>query len=193
MTNFRWLIMAPKSTAEWCKKYRKKHKKVYQERDALRKRNYCQKMKANPIANKERLRLQRERKQKYQQRVKESIATATAANLVTEENDDSPFWQDHIRSSRKNTSKSPRKRKEVISALANKFKLRIKPTQLKTGRPKKKLTESEKEWLKNFLDEPDMSPQVEKITIMLGKLMVKASMSRNNIICGHSISQKQVL
>ena len=150
-------------------------------------------MKANPIANKERLRLQREKKQKYQQRVKESIATATAANLVTEENDDSPFWQDHIRSSRKNTSKSPRKRKEVISALANKFKLRIKPTQLKTGRPKKKLTESEKEWLKNFLDEPDMSPQVEKITIMLGKLMVKASMSRNNIICGHSISQKQVL
>ena len=48
-------------------------------------------MKANPIANKERLRLQREKKQKYQQRVKESIATATAANLVTEENDDSPF------------------------------------------------------------------------------------------------------
>ena len=38
-------------------------------------------MKANPIANKERLRVQREKKQKYQQRVKESIATATAAKL----------------------------------------------------------------------------------------------------------------
>ena len=36
-------------------------------------------MKANPIANKERLRVQREKKQKYWQRVKESIATATAA------------------------------------------------------------------------------------------------------------------
>ena len=41
-------------------------------------------MNANPIANKERLRVQREKKQKYQQRVKEIIATATAANLVTE-------------------------------------------------------------------------------------------------------------
>ena len=38
-----------------------------------------------------------------------------------------------------------------------------------------------------------MSTQVEKITIMLGKLMVKASMSRNNVLCGHSmISQREV-
>ena len=29
-----------------------------------------------------------------------------------------------------------------------------------------------------------MLPQVEKITVMLGKLMVKASMSRNDILCG---------
>ena len=43
--------MAPKSTAEQCKKYRQKHKEVYQEKDALRKRNYRQKMEANPIAN----------------------------------------------------------------------------------------------------------------------------------------------
>ena len=43
--------MAPKSTAEQCKKYRQKDKEVYQEKDALRKRNYRQKMEANPIAN----------------------------------------------------------------------------------------------------------------------------------------------
>ena len=119
-------------------------------------------MKANPIANKERLRVQREKKQKYRQRVKESIATATVANPVTEQNDDSAFSQAHIRSRRiqkvaKALPKSPRKRKEVISALVNKFKMRTKPIQLKVGRPKNKLTESEKEWLKNFLDKPDIT------------------------------------
>ena len=38
------------------------------------------------------------KKQKYRQRVKESLATATAANLVTEQNDDSAFSQAHLRS-----------------------------------------------------------------------------------------------
>ena len=41
--------------------------------------------------------------------------------------------------------------------MENKFKLRIKPTQLKVGRAKNELTESEKEWLKNFLDKPDIT------------------------------------
>ena len=154
--------MAPKSTAERCKKYRQKHKEVHREKDALRKRNYRQKMKANPIANEERLRVQREKKQQYRQRVKESIATATAANLVTEQNDDSAFLQAHIRSKSiqkvaETLPKIPRKHKEVISASATKFKLRIKPTQLKAGRPKNEMTESEKEWLKNLLDKPDIT------------------------------------
>ena len=73
---------------------------------------------------------------------------------MTEQNDDSAFSQAHIRSrsAAKTLPKSPRKRKKVISALTNKFKLRIKPTQSKAGRPKNELTESEKEWLKNVLD-----------------------------------------
>ena len=37
--------MAPKSTAERCKKYCQKHKEEYRKKDALRKRNYCQKLK----------------------------------------------------------------------------------------------------------------------------------------------------
>ena len=41
--------------------------------------------------------------------------------------------------------------------MANKFKLFIKPTQSKAGRPKNELTESEKEWLKNVLDKPDIT------------------------------------
>ena len=53
--------MVPKSTAERCKKYRQKHKEVYREKDALQKRNYRQKMKANPIVNEERLRPAREK------------------------------------------------------------------------------------------------------------------------------------
>ena len=59
--------MAPKSTAEQCKKYRQKHKEIYREKDGLRKRNYRKKMKVNPIANEERLQVQREKKQKYRQ------------------------------------------------------------------------------------------------------------------------------
>ena len=119
--------MAPKSTAEQCKKYRQKHKEVYRGKDTLRKRNYRQK----------------------------SIATATAAYLVTEQNNDSAFSKAYIRSKiiqkvANTLPKSPRNRQEVISALANKFKLRINATQSKAGRPKSELTESEKEWLKNF-------------------------------------------
>ena len=95
------------------------------------------------------------REKKHWQRVRESIATATAANLVTEENDDSAFLQAHIRSRSiqkvtKTLPKSPRKRKEVIPALANKFKQRIKPTLSKAGRPKNELTESEKNDSKTF-------------------------------------------
>ena len=87
--------MAPKSTVERCKKYRQKHEAVSREKDALQKRSYSQKMKANPIANEESLRVQREKKQKYRERVKESIGTATAANLVTEQNDDCFFASPH--------------------------------------------------------------------------------------------------
>ena len=72
------------------------------------------------------------------------------------------FLQAHTRSRSiqkvaKTLPKSPRKRKEVISALANKLKLHIKPTQSKAGRPKNELTESEKEWLKTFLDKFDIT------------------------------------
>ena len=60
------------------------------------------------------------------------------------------------------------------------------------------LAKSEKEWLQNFLDKPDIRYVTgQKITVMLGKLMVKASMSRNNILCGqpmiYKISQTEVL
>ena len=41
--------------------------------------------------------------------------------------------------------------------MTNRFKLRIKPTQLKAGRPKNVLTESEKEWHKNAIDKPDIT------------------------------------
>ena len=98
--------MAPKSS----KNYRQKHKELYREIDVLRKGNYRQKMKANPIANEERLRVHREKKQKYWQRAfKESTATAAVANIATEQNDDSPFSQAQIRSKhqecRRNTPK----------------------------------------------------------------------------------------
>ena len=174
--------MAPKSTAEPSKKYRQKHKEEYREKDVLQKGNYRQKMKASLIANKERLRLQLKKKEKYWQWVKGNIATATAVNLMTAQNNDSAFSQVYIRSKNiqkvaKTVPKSPKKRKEVISALANKFKLSIKPTQSKARRPKNVLTESEKEWLKNVLDKPNIS------YVTPGRK--DHHMSRNNILCGH--------
>ena len=90
--------MAPKSTAEPCKKYRQKHKEEYREKDVLQKGNYRHKMKASLIANKERLRLQLKKKEKYWQWVKGNIATATAVNLMTAQNNDSAFSQVYIRS-----------------------------------------------------------------------------------------------
>ena len=81
-------------------------------------KNYRQKMKAHPLANEERLRVQREKKQKYRQRVIESIPTATSANLVTEIKNFS-FSQARIRSRSlqrvaKTLPKIPRKCQEVI-------------------------------------------------------------------------------
>ena len=95
--------------------HHQKHKEVYREKHALRKRNFCGKMKANKIANNERLRTQREKKQKYRQWVKESIATATAANLVTEQKDDSPLLQAHKdqRASRKSQKRSQKARENA--------------------------------------------------------------------------------
>ena len=101
-----------------------------------------------------------ERKNRNIDRVKENMDAATAANFVTEQDDNSAFSQALIRSRSirkvaKTLPKSPRKRKELISALANKFKLRLKPNQSKAGGPKNGLAESEKQWFKNLLDKPN--------------------------------------
>ena len=81
---------------------------------------------------------------------------------MREQNDDSAFLQVHIRSRSiqkvaKTLPKSPRKHKEVISALENKFKPRINPTQSKAERQKNESTEIEKEWFKNILVKPDIT------------------------------------
>ena len=185
--------MVSKLTAERCKKYRQKHKEVYREKHALRKRNYRQKVKANPLLTKRGYKFRESQKKNIRSESK-SIATATAANLVTEQNDDSAFLQAHIRSRiiqkvAKTLPKCPGKRKEVISVLANKFKLRIKPTQSKEGKPKNELTESEKEWLKNVLHKPDI-PYVtpgRKDHRYVGKVDGKSQYAQNDILCGHSM------
>ena len=151
-------------------------------------------MKASPIANEEKLRVQQEKKQIYLLRVKESIATATPANLVTEQNDDSAFSQFHIRSRSiqkvaKTHSKNPRKRREAILALANKFKLSIKPPNRKQEDQKPSSLKVKKNGSKTIQINSilHMSLQIEKITVMLEKVMVKDSMSRSDILHEHSI------
>ena len=44
--------MVLKSSAEWCKKYRQKHKEVYREKDALRKETIVKKWKLIPLLTK---------------------------------------------------------------------------------------------------------------------------------------------
>ena len=99
---------------------------------------------------------------------------------MTEKNDDLAFSSPHkIKEhleSQTTLPKSPRKCKEVISALANKFKQHIRPTQSKAGRPKNEFTESEKEWLKNHLDKPDITyvSQGRKDQRYVGKIYGKS-------------------
>ena len=83
--------MAPKSTTERCQKYRQTHKEVYREKDALRKGNYRQKMKVTPIANEERLRVQRKKKQKYRQRVNKKYSYCYCHKFCDRKNDDFAF------------------------------------------------------------------------------------------------------
>ena len=56
------------------------------------------------------------------------------------------------------------------------IQLHIRPTQLKAGRPKNEFTESEKEWLKNHLDKPDITyvPQGRKDQRYVGKIYGKS-------------------
>ena len=89
---------------------------MYIEKMPNKKGTIAKKIKATLIVNEERLRVHREKKQKYRKWVKESITTATSGDLVTEQNDDSAFSQANIRSMSfqkfaKTLSKSPRKRK----------------------------------------------------------------------------------
>ena len=84
--------------------------------------------------------------------------------------------------------------------MANIFELCIKPTQSKAGRPRIELAESGKEWLKNVLDKPDITyvTPCRKDHRYVGKVDGKSqkrypevskpeSMSRNDILCGHSM------
>ena len=136
--------MVSKSTAERCKKNTSKNIKKYIEKKMpYEKETIAKKWKLIQLLTEKGYEFS-ERKQKYRQRVKESIATATAANLETEQNDDSAFAQAYIRSRTiqkvaKTLPKSPRKRKEVIPAFANEFKLRIQANRIKSRKTKKRV------------------------------------------------------
>ena len=158
---FALLSMAPVSVAERCKKYRQLHQKEYREKDALRKTHQRMIMKiTNPVANEERLRIQRLKKQEYRQRIK--AAKQDVATPVQEPGP-SAFSQHHIKSRslqkvEKSLPKSPRKRSEIVGALVDKFQLRIKLTgKSKRGRPKNEFTTDELAWLLEFLNRPDIT------------------------------------
>ena len=82
--------------------------------------------------------------------------------------------------SRKSAPKTPEKTQRSHFSIGKLFKLNIKPIQSKARRPKNELAESEKEWLKNVLDKPNITyiTPCRKDHRYVGKLMVKA---RNDV------------
>ena len=90
--------MAPKLTAERCKKYRQYIKKYNEKRIPYEKETIAEKWKLIQLLTKKSYKFSDRKKRKYWQRDKESIATAAATNLVTEQNDDLAFSQAYIRS-----------------------------------------------------------------------------------------------
>ena len=157
--------MAPVSVADRCRKYRQKHQEEYREKDALRKKNKRLIMKTvDPVANAERLRKQRLRKQEYRRKMKQAaLVNIPVTETVLNSPAISAFSNRSIRSrsllrAERNLPKSPRKKTEIVTALVEKFELRVKPIEnANLGRPKIELSDAQNKWLLNFLDRSDLS------------------------------------
>ena len=154
---------------KWCKNYREKNREEYRKRDAERKRMarmtgkftkpavYELKKKAERL----RLRIYRQR-QKLELINTKQTNTSTEVSLQEEGRESSSFSnkQSKYRSLskvEKALPSSPNKRREVVGALAKKYKLRINLLPQKPGPKAQILKEKEIDWLTEFLDRGDIS------------------------------------
>ena len=147
---------------DYCQKYRTNNKEVYRKRDRERKtvaRNYMkflesEKYECKKKAERERLRLYRLRK-KLEKKKPISSSNETT-NKESQSASSSSFTnKQSLSRSLKKAEKallfSPGKKRDVISGLAEKYKLRIKFVE-KRGRKAHVLTEQQQEWLIDAFD-----------------------------------------
>ena len=147
--------MAPLSNAEKCRGYRMKNAETYRKADALRKREYRKVSKAkNPLANENRLKLQREKKRIYDEKSRKQ----------NKENPTSPSSfrcpatrKRSLKKVVKALPKNPKKRIKIVKSLASKFDLRIKLDNKRLGRSENALSDEEQTWLSKILDRPDIT------------------------------------
>ena len=166
---------------DYCKRYRMNHLNEYRSNDANRKRHQRLLNKTtNPLLheelkkkNRERMRCSRDEKRTQQ---KEESRAAAAP-----EQEASAFStkQSRCRSMRRaedGLPKSPNKKMEVIGSLAKKYQIRI-AFATKRGRKYEDLSEKEVEWLKIYMERPEMTyiNPGKKDHVYVGKIDGKSS------------------
>ena len=168
------------TNAERCKRYRKKKGDKYKSDDSLRKWSKLEMIRKNPLKNEQRLKDQAEKKKLYRQRKKYEANM----NMNNEQTTSTPAEAPKVAFTHSSTKarsikkvesalpRSPRKREEVVKALASNFlRVQFKSTS-KRGRPSDLLNDEQEEWLVNFLDRDDISRQTpgRKDTVYIGKV-----------------------
>ena len=151
------------TNAERCKRYREKYKEEYKISDALRKKHARLVLKMqNKAKHEEQKKKDRERKRLAKLRSKIQVNQAAASEQAASTSSPNPLFSSSSIKSRtvkrveKFLPQSSRRKSEVIKSLASKFNVKVKFCK-KTGRKKKVLSEEEQQWVKDFLDRPDIS------------------------------------
>jgi len=168
--------MAPKKkksydNKSYCKRYREKDPNKYRKTDAERKRYQRYHMKVtDPLRfnelkkkNRDRMRLSREMKKRAAQEPQpepESSAFSTKQSRYRS-----------LRKAEEGLPKSPNKKMEVIGSLAKKYQMRIALSK-KKGRKCEDLSEEQVEWLREYLERPEMTyiNPGKKDNVYIGKI-----------------------
>ena len=148
---------------EYVKKYREKNAEKYKEEDRKRKKNKLEYMKyVEPKKYEERLKKDRMRKRVAREKKKQEEVEANKGQAAGIDDTESTAVFTTKQSLHRSVSKvekllpkSPRKKREVIKGLANKYQLRIQLS--KKGRKPNITTEDQISLLAEFFERPDIA------------------------------------
>ena len=151
--------MAPISNAEKCRRYCEKHKVKYQKVDALRKKHQRVVMKKDPYINEIRLKIQREKKREYRERIlkEKSQTNESFKSLASSSFSNNAVKGRSLKRACDALPKNPQQRSEIVQTLKKKFDLRINLSTKKPGRPGNELCDDEIDWLSEFMERPDIT------------------------------------